>query len=71
MRKTIKYQRLSIWTLVRLHRDLEEISDKLDHIAFGLDEGRIDFTIFEAAMEQVKRSRFRLENALAERHGHK
>jgi hypothetical protein len=42
-----------------------------EHIAFGQDEGRIDFRVFEATKEQVKRCRFRLENALAERRSHK
>jgi hypothetical protein len=67
MRKVIKFPRLSVWTLVRLHRDLEEIADKLDHIAYRLDEGRIDFTVFESTMLQVKKCRYRLEAALAER----
>jgi exonuclease VII small subunit len=67
MKKVIKFPRLNIWTLVRIHRDLEEITDKLDHIAFDFDQGRLNFSLFEEVMSLVKRCRYRLENALAER----
>ena len=67
MRKVIRFPRLNIWALVKLHRDLEEISDKLDHIAYRLDEGHINFKVFESAMLQLRRCRYRLEGALSER----
>ena len=54
---------ISIWTLIRLHTELEEIADKLDQIAFEFDEGNLDFDDLEITKTKVEQCRKRLEHA--------
>lgn len=64
MRRTTSHNHLSLWTLMHLQHDLEEVAYKLDHLAHRLDEGRIDFATFEAVIEQIRHSRCQLDQAL-------
>lgn len=54
---------ISIWTLLRLHTELEEIADKLDQIAFEFDLGNLDFDDLETTKTKVEQCRKRLERA--------
>ena len=56
---------ISIWTLIRLHTELQEISDKLDTLADEFEGGQLDFDSLDEAKLKIEQCSRRLENAFA------
>jgi len=63
--KIISVLDISIWTLLRLHTELQEISDKLDSLAAEFEGGQLDFDSLDDAKLKVEQCCRRLENAFA------
>lgn len=63
-----RHPHLTIWRLVHLGHELDEISCKLAILAAQLNRGHADHKLFEMAFRQIRKCGHRLEHILHKRH---
>ena len=60
---------LSIWTLIRLQDELDDIALQLEQMDLTLDQGNVDPCAFEAVIHQIRQSSDHLKMALVAQPG--
>lgn len=58
-------QKSHIWKLAYLEQELDDIANKLDSVASGLDLSAADHGLYEALLRQINRCHGHLDSALS------